>query len=112
MTENQQLIVFMHLSQLFNLFSGILGFLIPLLIWQSKKDKVYTLDIHGKAIMNFQISIFILSLCSIPFVFLLGIGLIALYFLMLIALIYPVINAVKAGSDQLPNYPKMYTFVS
>ena len=37
MKENQQLIVFMHLSQLFNLFSGFLGFIIPLVIWQSKK---------------------------------------------------------------------------
>ena len=39
MKENQQLIVFMHLSQLFNLFSGFLGFIIPLVIWQSKKKK-------------------------------------------------------------------------
>ena len=40
MKENQQLIVFMHLSQLFNLFSGILGFLTPLIIWQSKKNNM------------------------------------------------------------------------
>ena len=53
MKENQQLIVFMHLSQLFNLFSGFLGFVVPLVIWQSKKKETYNLDIHGKAIINF-----------------------------------------------------------
>ena len=53
MKENQQLIVFMHLSQLFNLFSGFLGFVVPLVIWQSKKKETYDLDIHGKSIIKF-----------------------------------------------------------
>ena len=53
MKENQQLIVFTHLSQLFNLFSGFLGFVVPLVIWQSKKKETYYLDIHGKSIIKF-----------------------------------------------------------
>jgi uncharacterized Tic20 family protein len=111
MKENQQLIVFIHLSQLFNLFSGILGFLIPLIIWQSKKMEIYDLDIHGKAIINFQISLFILAICCFPLVFLLGIGLIGLCVLLLVSLAFPVLNAVRASGGSLPNYPILYTFI-
>ena len=111
MKENQQLIVFMHLSQLFNLFSGFLGFVVPLVIWQSKKKETYDLDIHGKAIINFQISLFILTLCCFPLVLILGIGLIGLCVLLLVSLAFPVLNAVRASGGSLPNYPILYKFV-
>lgn len=111
MKENQQLIVFMHLSQLFNLFSGFLGFVVPLVIWQSKKKETYDLDIHGKAIINFQISLFILTLCCFPLVLILGIGLIGLCVLLLVSLAFPVLNAVRACAGSLPNYPILYKFV-
>lgn len=111
MKENQQLIVFMHLSQLFNLFSGFLGFVVPLVIWQSKKKETYDLDIHGKAIINFQISLFILTLCCFPLVLILGIGLIGLCVLLLVSLAFPVLNAVRASAGSLPNYPILYKFV-
>lgn len=111
MKENQQLIVFMHLSQLFNLFSGFLGFIIPLVIWQSKKKDTYDLDVHGKAIINFQISLFILTICCFPLVLFLGIGLIGLCILLLVSLAFPVLNAVRASAGSLPNYPTLYEFV-
>jgi len=105
MKENQQLIVFMHLSQLFNLLSGFLGFIIPLVIWQSKKKNTYDLDVHGKAIINFQISLFILTICCFPLVLFLGIGLIGLCILILVSQAFPVLNAVRASAGSLPNYP-------
>ena len=111
MKENQQLIVFMHLSQLFNLFSGFLGFIIPLVIWQSKKKDTYDLDVHGKAIINFQISLFILTICCFPLVLFLGIGLIGLCILLLVSLAFPVLNAVRASAGSLPNYPTLYKFI-
>ena len=111
MKENQQLIVFMHLSQLFNLFSGFLGFIIPLVIWQSKKKDTYDLDVHGKEIINFQISLFILTICCFPLVLFLGIGLIGLCILLLVSLAFPVLNAVRASAGSLPNYPILYEFI-
>ena len=111
MKENQQLIMFRHLSQLFNLFSGFLGFVVPLVIWQSKKKETYDLDIHGKAIINFQISLFILTLCCFPLILILGVGLIGLCVLLLLSLAFPVLNAVRASAGSLPNYPILYKFV-
>jgi uncharacterized protein len=111
MKENQQLIVFIHLSQLFNLFSGFLGFIIPLVIWQSKKKDTYDLDVHGKAIINFQISLLILTICYFPLVLFLGIGLIGLCILLLVSLAFPVLNAVRSSAGSLPNYPILYEFV-
>ena len=59
MIENRQLLVLTHLSQLLDFITGIGGFLVPLIIWLIKKDEVFDMDRHGKAILNFRISMFI-----------------------------------------------------
>ena len=55
MKENRQLLVFTHLSQLLDFVTGIGGFIVPLLLWLVKKDEVFDMDRHGKAILNFRI---------------------------------------------------------
>ena len=65
MIENRQLLVLTHLSQLLDFVTGIGGFLVPLIIWLIKKDEVFDMDRHGKAILNFRISMFIyILICS------------------------------------------------
>ena len=59
MKENRQLLVFTHLSQLLDFVTGIGGFIVPLLLWLVKKDEVFDMDRHGKAILNFRISMFL-----------------------------------------------------
>ena len=66
MKENRQLLVFTHLSQLLDFVTGIGGFIVPLLLWLVKKDEVFDMDRHGKAILNFRISMFLYLLICIP----------------------------------------------
>ena len=44
MKRNNQLIVITHLSQLLDLVTLVGGLLVPLFIWITNKDKVFTMD--------------------------------------------------------------------
>ena len=105
MRENQQLLVLVHLSQLLDFVTGIGGFIVPLVLWLTKKNEVLGMDEHGKAILNFRISMFIYILICIPLILLLGLGIIGLIVIGLFYLIFPVINAIKASNNEPPNYP-------
>ena len=59
MREDNQMLVLTHLSQLLDLVTGIGGFIVPLVLWLTQKDKVAGMDMHGKMILNFQISLII-----------------------------------------------------
>ena len=91
--------------------SGISGFIVPLVLWLTQKDKVLNMDEHGKAIMNFQISLFIYVLVCIPLILLFGLGILFLIILGIIALLFPIINAVKASNGQAANYPLSIVFL-
>lgn len=105
MREDKQLLVVTHLSQLLDFVTGIGGFVVPLVIWLLKKDEVYGLDEHGRAILNFRISMFIYALICIPFILLFGLGLVGLIILGFFYLIFPISNAIKASNNEPPSYP-------
>jgi uncharacterized Tic20 family protein len=105
MKENKQLLVLTHLSQLLDFVTGIGGFIVPLVLWLTKKDDVIGMDEHGKAILNFRISMFIYILICIPLILLLGLGILGLIAIGFFYLIFPIINAIKASNNELPNYP-------
>jgi uncharacterized Tic20 family protein len=112
MKENRQLLVFTHLSQLLDFVTGIGGFIVPLLLWLVKKDEIFDMDRHGKAIINFRISMFLYLLICIPFVLLFGLGLLGFIVIGLFYIIFPIINAVRASNNQQPNYPLSIKFLS
>lgn len=111
MKENKQLLVLTHLSQLLDFVSGIGGFVVPLILWLTKKDEVYDMDEHGKAILNFRISMFIYVIICIPLILLLGLGILGLIALGFAYLIFPIINAIKASNGELPSYPFSFKFI-
>lgn len=112
MKENKQLLALTHLSQLLDFVSGIGGFVVPLILWLTKKDEVYGMDQHGKAILNFRISMFLYVLICIPLILLLGLGILGLIVLGFFYLIFPVTNAIKASNNQPPKYPLSIKFIS
>lgn len=109
--EDNQLITIMHLSQLLSFVTGIGGFVVPLIIWILKKDEIQGVDTHGKAILNFRISMFIYLIICVPLILLLGLGIIGFIVIGIFYLIYPIINALKASNHQAPNYPLSIQFL-
>ena len=110
-TDNQ-LIVITHLTQLLTYLTGFGGLIAPLIIWVTQKDKVEGMDAHGKAILNFQISIIIYSILSIPLILVFGLGILTLILIAILAFVMPIVNAIKASNGELPSYPLSLNFVS
>ena len=54
--EDNNVLLLLNLSQLGFIAFPLLGILISLIIWTSKKDKIKDADQVGKSILNFQIS--------------------------------------------------------
>lgn len=99
-----QLLVVMHLSQLLNYVIGFGGFVVPLVIWLSKKDEIEGMDEHGKSIINFQLSMLLWAILSIPAIFLFGLGILTLIGVGILTFVIPIVNAVRASEGQPPSY--------
>ncbi|MEW7277481.1 DUF4870 domain-containing protein [Aquimarina sp. 2201CG1-2-11] len=105
MKDDKSVLVITHLSQLLDLITGFGGFLIPLIMWLTQREKISNMDAHGKSIMNFQISMFIYALICIPLTLLFGLGALGLGVIAILCFVYPIINAIKANKGELPSYP-------
>lgn len=111
MKEDKQLLVITHLSQLLDFVSGIGGFIVPLVLWLTKKNEIIDMDQQGKAILNFRISMFIYILLCIPLILAFGLGIIGILVIAVFYLIFPIINAIKVSNNQEPNYPFSIRFL-
>ena len=98
MREDRQTLMLAHLSQLLDLVTGFGGFIVPLIIWISKKDEIYDMDEQGKGIINFQLSMFLYALICIPLILLIGLGILGLIAIGILCLVFPVINAIKVNN--------------
>lgn len=110
--NDNQLIVITHLTQLLTYITGFGGLVVPLIIWATQKDRVEEMDAHGKSILNFQLSILIYSIISIPLILVFGLGIITLILIAILAFVMPIVNAIKASNGELPSYPLSLNFVS
>ena len=109
--EDRNLVAVAHLSQLVNFVTGCGGFIIPLILWLTQRDKVLGMDYQGKQILNFQISTFILALLCVPAILLFGLGIIGFIVLGALIFIFPIINAIKTINGEHTYYPLTYQFI-
>ncbi|WP_426430205.1 DUF4870 domain-containing protein [Winogradskyella sp. HB-48] len=110
-TDNQLLVV-THLSQMLTYITGFGGLIVPLILWATQKDRVDGMDAHGKAIVNFQLSIIVYCLISVPLILLFGLGILLLILIGILSFVMPIINAIKASNGELPSYPLSLGFIS
>lgn len=111
MREDRTLIIVTHLSQLITLLTGFGSLILPLILWATQKDKVLQMDAHGKNIINFQLSLIIYCLICVPLILLFGLGLLGFIILGIIAIVFPVVNAIKASNGETPTYPLAFKFI-
>jgi len=117
-----------HQARMWNMLchlSGLAGWILPFagnilgpfVVWQIKKNEIPSVDVHGKAALNFQITATIVLLAgsfaaflahficlgwlAVPLVTLLGLG----------ALVCTVIAGVKANNGEDYQYPFSFEFV-
>ncbi|WP_461051815.1 DUF4870 domain-containing protein [Spirosoma arcticum] len=99
-----------HLSALPGSFVLIGAIVAPLIIWQVQKDKSAFVDYHGKEAVNFQITMAIAAAVSF-LLFLLLIGLVLIWIVGAVWLIFTVIAAIKANSGEYYKYPLTIRFI-
>ena len=109
--EDNQLLMITHLTQLLNFITGFGGLIAPLLLWAFNKEKIHRMDAQGREIVNFQISLFIYSIVSIPLILLIGLGFILLILICIVGIVYPILNAVKATRGEHTSYPFTIKFL-
>ncbi|MCB1827643.1 MAG: DUF4870 domain-containing protein [Coxiellaceae bacterium] len=108
--EANQWAMFVHFSVLAVFAMPIAGFVLPIIIWQLKKDEFPIVDVHGKIVLNWLISALIYSVISAILLFFV-VGALGLIAVVLCTLIFPVIGGIKANNGEVYQYPLSLTIV-
>lgn len=105
--------LFLHLSQLLGLtVVPVLGYVAPIIIWQTQKSPFPALDSHGKMVTNWMISLLIYSLAATVIgLATCGTGFLLLIPLGIVAVVFPIIGGIKANEGVLWTYPGTIPFM-
>lgn len=109
--KDNQLIVWTHLSQLSTFVIGFGSLLVPLILWISNKNDVYKMDEQGKQIINFQLSMIIYAIMSVPLMLAFGFGFLLLITVGILSFVMPIVNAIKVSNGENPYYPMSFQLV-
>jgi uncharacterized Tic20 family protein len=96
--------VFIHLSQFLAYLLPLAGIIAPIVLWQLKKDESEIINLHGKIVMNWLLTEFILLILAVMLCFVL-IGFPLLLILTAVGIVFPIIGAVKASKGDIWPYP-------
>ena len=108
--EQRQMGMFLHLAQLANVILFPVGIIVPIVIWQTQKDKIQGLDAHGKMVVNWMISSTIYAIVSIVLMFFL-IGFLTIFVVGIMGIVFPIIGGIKANNGELWEYPLTIKFL-
>ena len=89
-------------------FGNILG---PLIVWLIKKEEYPFVEEHGKASLNFQISMSIYGIVA-GILIVVGIGIVLLAAIGVVNLVFVIIGSVKANNGESYEYPLTIRFLS
>lgn len=103
-SEARQWATFLHLSLLAGFLLPGAGFILPIVLWQLKKDELPGIDAHGKVVVNWLISALIYGAVFGLLCFVL-IGFPLLGILGVVSIIFPIIGAMRANEGVLWPYP-------
>ena len=100
-----------HLSQFCGYIIPLAGLIVPIVLWQIKKDEFPGIDRHGRIVANWVFTEIIFSIIFAVLILVI-IGLPLLIALGIVGIIYPIIGAVKASNSETWPYPCSIRFFS
>lgn len=101
--------VLLHISQ-FCWFIPLGGVIAPLVIWLIQKDRLPGIGPHFRAVMNWHLSALLYAVVCVPLVFVL-VGIPILIALGVVAIVFPIMGAVKASRGECWRYPMSIPFL-
>lgn len=99
----------LHLSLLAGLIIPLGGFIVPVVLYILKKDELPGLEPHWHVVVNWLLSALIYSVICVVLM-IIFIGFLLIWVLGLLALIFPIIGAVKANDGVVWSYPLTIRF--
>jgi len=88
-------------------FGGVIG---PLICWLTRRDESSWVNINGKASLNFQLSMLLYMVLTVPLCFII-IGIPIMMLLGTLKVICVIIASVKAPKGELFRYPLVIPFI-
>ena len=107
-TNNYDYAMVLHLTQFCSWLFPFLGLVVPLIMWQSKKEDPYV-DEQGKVVMNWVCSSIIYGIVGIILCFIL-IGIPLLILLFICSVVFTIMGAMDANKGIIKNYPMSIKF--
>jgi uncharacterized Tic20 family protein len=104
--NDKVLAILCHVS----IFLGV-GFILPLIVYLVKRGESEYVAAHAREVLNFHISLFIYTVCTIPLIFIL-IGIPIFIALALMSFICAIIAAIKTSDGGFFFYPMTIRFIS
>jgi uncharacterized protein len=108
--ETRRWAFLLHLSVLAGFALPIAGLTVPIVIWQLKKPELPGIDAHGINALNWIMSLMLYSVVGIVLIFAI-IGIPILMVLGTVAIVFPIIAAIKANNGELWKYPLSISFL-
>ena len=102
--ETNQWAMFLHFSILAGWIIPLGGLIVPILIWQLKKDELPGIVPHAHVVINWIITSLVYALICFVLTFVL-IGLLGFVILGLATVIFAIIGGIKANEGTLWEYP-------
>mgnify|MGYP003678432213 CR=1 FL=1 len=101
--------MYTHLSGLCTLAS-IPSFVGPLICWMIKKDEMPKVDFAGKEALNFQLTMLIIQVISLPLA-VVGIGFVTLFAAAIVSIVFAILAAVEANKGVDYIYPISFRLI-
>lgn len=102
--ETRQWAMFLHFSMLAGWIIPMAGLIVPILIWQMKKDELPGIVPHAHVVLNWIVTSLVYAMiCFVLLIVLIG----ALGFVVLgiVTVIFAIIGGIKANDGELWEYP-------
>ncbi len=109
-TNENSWAMLIHLTQFCGYAVPVAGWLVPLVMWLMKKDESEYINDQGKIVMNWMLTELIYWVVCFLLMFVV-IGVFLFIPLGIIAVVFPIIGAVKANSGELWPYPLSIRFL-
>ena len=96
--------ILLHLSQFCGFLIPLAGLVVPIVLWQVKKNESQLIDQHGRIVANWLVTAFIAGIVFFMLSFLL-IGIPLLILLGVLCIVFPIVGAIKANDGIAWPYP-------
>jgi uncharacterized Tic20 family protein len=100
-----------HLSQFAGHVAPLAGLVVPIVLWQVKKNELPGVDAHGRNVANWILSELIYVAVSVLLCFAF-IGVPLLLALGIVSIVFPILGGIKASNGEVWRYPLSIQFFS